>query len=1255
MKNLAPHFILENYQNGIHQGELATAGLFIDISGFTQLTETLMQHGTVGSERLAEILGDVFAPLVRSVYDKGGFITKFAGDAFTALFPRLDGCNRALAAGWDIHQEFENNPIKKTSFGEFTFAVKVGVSVGKSQWGIFDIPDAQRAYYFKGSAIDGCALAEHHAEKGDVVISREFYDQVKDQVIAEPIDDADDSIQFVRVTSVTGDLSRYQVAVDDSPFDPPVFPDELVARFTAPEILDLKSPGEFRNLSTVFISLRAVPDHDQLEDFVNILMDLKRQYGGYLTGIDFGDKGCNFMMLWGAPISFENNVPRALNFALDLRKQSNEKLRIGITQRLMFSGFAGTDLRGEYTGYGRGVNLAARFMMAANWDEIWIDEETHALAESLFEAHYFDKMRFKGFADPLSIYRLSRRREFTEIVRFSGEMVGRQIELDCMKVFIDPLFHSQFAGLIYVYGEAGMGKSRLIYEVKKNIEEKSQKTPRIKWFHCPCEEIIRQSLNPFKYALRRYFNQSSGRSFETNKADFEKILTTLSDSLKLVDSEQADELLVNLIRIRSFLGAMIDLHWEDSLYEQLDPESRFENSMMAFKSLIKAESLIQPVVVEIEDGHWIDSDSQRMLSVLIRNLEHEPIVIIAACRYQDDGSLFQFDLEREIRQETIDLNYLAWQGVKDFTRQILGDEPSPELVDLLMERTQGNPFFVEQMAHYFKERDLLEPRCNIQGKPIGLKPETAGAPIPTTINATLIARLDRLTTEVKQVIQTAAVLGREFEVKIVSGILISDLKRGPRLEKTDDLSQKVRKIEEENVWSPLNEIRYIFHHALLRDVAYNMQLQARLRELHRMAGDAFEAMHHLDLAPYYGDIAYHYEKSETEDKALIYLIKAGNKAKDEFANDHGLDYYRRAYKLCKKYEDQAYILESLGDILQLTAKYQKAIENYERVRQLAHEHSDRARIALADTHLASIQNYIGKFDRSIELQLGALEVYRELNDQRGIALALHGIGTSCMYQQKFDQAYSYLEQALAIRREIGEKNSQARTLMNIGALHYYKGDLNISLDYYHRAKNIFVQTNDLKMQTKLASNLGALYKALSDTLSGQKKEEATKNALVNYKEAERIAEKIGDLQNLTIVLNNLGGFSWNTLDNLPMSYDYFYKSMQISREIYDRVGLAISLGSLGEVSLSMNRYDQGVLFCQEAVQITEETDDALRNADILITLGKLFRKKERFSDAIASFESASRLADSIENESLRLKSDHELEDLYGSADCSDCA
>ncbi|MCP4285935.1 MAG: adenylate/guanylate cyclase domain-containing protein, partial [Gammaproteobacteria bacterium] len=209
----------------------------------------------------------------------------------------------------------------------------------------------------------------------------------------------------------------------------------------------------------------------------------------------------------------------------------------------------------------------------------------------------------------------------------------------------------------------------------------------------------------------------------------------------------------------------------------------------------------------------------------------------------------------------IDLNDLSAEDVTRCAEAELGGRLSADLEALFLEKTRGNPFFVQQLTRYFVENAAIIRHADGQWRLVAA-PQT----LPDTINAVLMARIDRLAEQVKEMVKVAAVIGREFDVSLLSAVLHRDV------------SAQIKIVEEAQIWEPLQELRYMFKHALLRDTAYAMQLRARLRELHRLTAEAIETLYAAHPAEKYAELAFHYEKAAVSAKAREYLAKAGDEA-----------------------------------------------------------------------------------------------------------------------------------------------------------------------------------------------------------------------------------------------------------------------------------------------------------------------------------------------------------------------------------------
>ena len=643
MKRLIPSHILQSFQSKNFSGQFSATTMFIDISGFTAMTQTLMKNGKEGAEILTSIINNIFTPAIDAIYNNQGFISTFAGDAFTAIFPEnITSPFSAVIAAVNIQELFLQIGNQHSKFGNFQLRVKVGLSYGNVQWGLIR-NDIQNVYYYRGDAVNNCAFSEHQCTTGDTVFDVKLHSVLKENL--KDIEFETKSENYFLIKKLNQKPEQISIELEK-------YNGKDLNQFVPQVILDRKLKGEFRDIISAFLSFE---ETEELHKGISDIITIADEYGGYFNKVDFGDKGAVALILFGAPIGREKLNERACDFGLKVLKMASERninLRMGLTQGKVFAGFIGSDRRCEYTALGMTVNLSARFMMKAGWQEVFIDEHVLANVETIYDNDFLSEQEFKGFSDKVPVFRLNSKKEKSLTKSFTGEMVGRSGDLLKLKKMLDPIEDGKFGGIVYVDGIAGIGKSRLINELKEQLIPE-----KYNWFYLPCDEILRKSFNPFTYFLNTYFDQSVNNSIDSNKEKFEIQFSSLSDSIKnsIVQAE--------LKRAKTFLGAQLGLYWEDSLYQQLDSKSRYTSTLYAVKNLFKALSITKPVIIELDDGHWIDDDSKNILTALTHNIAEFPIIIISACRYNDDESQFSFNLQ-EVPEKRLELNYLDEQLTK---------------------------------------------------------------------------------------------------------------------------------------------------------------------------------------------------------------------------------------------------------------------------------------------------------------------------------------------------------------------------------------------------------------------------------------------------------------------------------------------------------------------------------------------------------------------------------------------------------------
>lgn len=1183
---MAPRFILEQHQRGVWSGEMNAATLFVDISGFSAMMDTLMMHGQHGAEVGANIMRAAFDPMIEAVFQHGGFVASQAGDAFTAIFAvsdggsDLDATRNALAAAVRIQAACQAHPIYDSPYGSFAVGVKAGLAFGQVQWGIVRSSDDQRAvYYFRGDAIDACAEAEHHARAGDIMLS-----QAASRLLAGAVTVAAQD-EIGRVVEIHAELPARHPATPDTP--------DLatLSRYFPLSVLTQEYSGEFRWVISVFVALPTVRTDTQLHAFVQTVFELQQLYGGFINRLDFGDKGANLLVFWGAPVTHENDMERSLEFLLNLQARTSIPVSAGATYRIAHAGAIGGARAEEYTCYGRGVNLAARLMTASSPGEILVDEEIARRAEGRFELDFVGERSFKGFAAKQRVYQLLDRKEGHDSL-FRWPLVGRGQELRQLEAFLQPLGRGDCAGAAIILGEAGMGKSHLIHALRHGPAVEALHAA---WALCQANQTLRAGFGPFRHWLLDYFGQSPSQIDARNKLAFNRRINALV-------AEAGDAALGReLDRTRSFIGALVGLRWPDSLYEEMDPEGRFENTVEGLITLVLVESLRQPVILLLEDAQWLDADSLALLERLWRRVAGRPVALLATARREQLAGELRDRLIRlvaDLPWTQIELTSLNEDELARLAADILGAPAAPSLLALLRRQTEGNPLFAQQYVLHLREQGQLTPD---ETGALGV-PSLDLAAAPPDVQALIIARMDTLAQEIRTVVHTAAVLGREFEVRLLSQML----RNGRPLEIV------VASAEQAAIWQPLNELRHIFLHTLVRDTAYGMLTHQRRQQFHLLAAEALEMLYAADVTPAAPAIGYHYEQAEQAEPARRYLAMAGEEAARSYQNQAAVDYFTRALALNPTPQERCDLLLGREAVLNWQGNRQGQAQDLHQLAALAEGSADQRLRAEVSLRQANYRRATGDIPAALALAQAAINSARLAGDAgaeaRGHALS----GRILLHRGQYEEAIEWLEQARDLAGLAGDIRTEAQSTYDVGVARYYQGDFEPAERYVASARALYAQISDLKGEVSAGYMMATISKQLGQY----------QRTLDQFDESLAAAQRGGWRQGEVQILATLGN-TYFRLGGYAEARRCHEQALAACRAMNDREGEAASLdvlglaaADLGDLDAALLRYDQA-LAIQRAIGYRRGEGYTLTHRGYaLLRLGQPAQAAQSFQEAL---------------------------------------
>lgn len=1127
MKNLVPAFISDQYNRGNYCGDFSAVTMFVDISGFTSITEEMMRHGKEGAEVLSTIINSIFASVINQIHMRGGFISGFAGDSITVVFPQ-DNPIKPLFASLAIQKIFQKRSLQKTKFGQFRLSAKIWLSAGTVHWGIVG-GKKRKAYFFKGEAIENCASSIQGCATGEIIVDNKLYQ-------AFPTDRENQRIVVIKADEVETATPAQRLSK------------KMVRSFYPETIFSAQLIGEFRDVTCVFISFEDKLSFEELNTFSEMVLEQTANFGGFFSGFDFGDKGATMFVFFGAPVSYENNIERALDFTLAVKADTSHKVKAGITCGTVYAGSIGSKKRSTYTVLGDTVNLAARFMQKADWGKIWVSSPVASRVKTADGLGELGPLTFKGKSEPVTVFELLAPKEMAKEFFFEGKMVGRDEELAQLKKYCQPIFAGGFAGIVYLFGEAGIGKSRLFYEFSESLK------PDVKTLVLKTDNILQKSMNPFIYFFKNYFAQSEAVSQQENRARFEAQWAQLLEILRAnQENSRTKPIIAELSRTKSLLSALIGIYYPESLYYLLDPKGRFENTIFAIKEFFKAQFLLKPTLLLLEDLHWIDADSLKVFTTLTRNIEDFPCTIFCLSRFNDDGSRPTLKVDSEVTQTELVLEHLPAKAVAEFVQNRLTYPVERDLLTFIGMRTEGNPFYIEQFCLYLLEKKLIE---LVDGKYRLMKQETE---IPLGIRAILIARLDRLSQELKRVVQTASVLGKEVDIHILSEML-----------KGKEIRPLLQEGERQTIWYAISEILYMFKHTLLRDAAYEMQLKTILRELHNTAALAIEKLYADDRA-HYSDLAFHYERAEKRGKAKEYISKAADFAKESYQNDDALSLYRRLLNYCVNKEEEIAIHLKIGEILRLVGRLAEAEEAFEKSLELANE-------------------------------LGNTQLIAESELQKGRLLINKG---------EYPQAHSLFEKAKGIFSEAGHKSGLCKAIGDMGMVFWYQGDLTNALDCFQKHLQLAEELSEKRAIIEALGHMGMFYATQADF----------KKAMVWFQKELTQAEEYGDKVRISSASGNMG-IVYAELQELEKAQECLQRQLDISELLGNRRSIGMASVNMGNLYWYQGNFQKCMELYQRQLKIGEELADKYLISTALDSLGTLYKKLKDYAQSEDCFEKA---------------------------------
>jgi len=1020
----------------------------------------------------------------------------------------------------------------------------------------------------------------------------------------------------------------------------------------------IRTSGQRRPVAVIFADISGFTalseklDPEEVKDLIDqCLQRLARVIQNYEGYIDKFIGDC-IMALFGAPIAHEDDPLRAVLAGLDLLKEiinfNNEKkqklsLSIGINYGLVATGDLGRP--GGYTVMGDAVNLAQRLQRAAPRGKIYISEEVYKNTHREIIYQKLRKITVKGRKEKVLVYTpIKAKAKYGQRKIQEIPMIGRTAELNHLNKILKEVQTGK-GRVVAVMGEAGIGKTKLVYEFKKQLGEDV--------FITEGKGIEYHSNSPYfvlKELLKKVFVIVDTDTPSEISRRILEFLEKMEDSL----------LKIKLSYYKYFLSADLTKS-ERNHFESMKVEDRSRLLLEAINSLFMKLARIKPLVMILDDCHWVDKETLDFIHIFTGAIGYKPIMIVNLYR---PG----FDIGTTVRHpyfSMLELKPLAANETIILLKTMLHcNKIADDLLKLLLDKSGSIPFYVSELAANLVNNNMIYVKDGLAQ----IKEKLPFA-IPRSLDELVMTKVDKLAPELRYIVNIAAVIGEEFSFKLLNALI-------PGRER---LRQNLAYIVQQNIIritseknSP-DEEKFSFTHSIIRDAVYNSLLKKEQKEYHQKVGYVMEKIYSLTIEEYFDALSNHFYIGGEVIKAVEYMEKSGDQKKELYLNDAAIEIYKKCLEMIPDSMSQmpARIYEKLGIIYELIGDYKNALTSYRNIGRYAGV--DLILTARSLRHQANVIKNQGDYDRALEFLSKAREglklvkehsskpVLMELSNITSLECWLYRIkGKMEIAENKGLEAIDIVKGIKDWQWDVNLKQTLTRAYNNLSVVYCIKGDFTRALELCREALTITEEIGDLRSKVDAYNIMGTVFKAQIDyeraidsfTMNlkitedlGDKKgmgvaycnlgnvyqhkgEYAT--ALDLYQKFLEISQELGDKSSIGMASNNMGIIYFN-MGNYEKALNFFENYLKTSQELGDKRGEAIACGNMGEILMNQFEYNKARILFTKFLKISQQLGDKRSIGSASYNLGQVYTEIGRLNLANKYLDEARKIFEDINN------------------------